>query len=137
MGVPPAVALGVFCCRSGLLTVAGGPLSGRMSSVVAAHGLGCPVSREILVPLTDQGVNPHPIHYKADSYTLERQGSPSRRVFLFPDPGESTVSSAGTRDTYPVIRKGHCSFVYTYASNVGSSSKPLHICRRLSCCSCC
>lgn len=46
-----AVALGVFCCRSGLLTVAGGPLCGRgVSSVVAAHGLGCPVSREILVP---------------------------------------------------------------------------------------
>lgn len=86
--------------------MAGGPLCGRgVSSVVAAHGLGCPVSPRDLSSLTDQGVNPHPIHYKADSYTLERQGSPSkRRVFLFltlrvysqlcRDQGHPTLSSA-------------------------------------------
>ena len=46
----------------------------RTSSVVGVCGLSCPAACGILVP--DQGLKPHPLHWKADSLPLDHQGSP-------------------------------------------------------------
>ena len=40
-------------------------------SVVAAHGLSCPMPCEIF---PGQGLNPYPLHWQADSYPLDHQG---------------------------------------------------------------
>ena len=47
--------------------------SRRAGSVVVAHGLSCSVARGIL---PDQGSNPCPLHWQADSQPLCHQGSP-------------------------------------------------------------
>ena len=50
--------------------------SRRAGSVVVAHGPSCSAARGIL---PDQGSNPCPLHWQADSQPLRHQGSP----FLF------------------------------------------------------
>ena len=52
--------------------------SRRAGSVVVAHGPSCSVSCGIL---PDQGSNPCPLHWQADSQPLRHQGSP--RSFFF------------------------------------------------------
>ena len=47
--------------------------SRRAGSVVVAHGLSCSAARGIL---PDQGPNPCPLHWQADSQPLRHQGSP-------------------------------------------------------------
>ena len=47
--------------------------SRRAGSAVAAHGPSCPAARGIL---PDQGPNPRPPHWQADSQPLRHQGSP-------------------------------------------------------------
>ena len=47
--------------------------SRRAGSVVVAHGPGCSVACGIL---PDQGSNPCPLHWQADSQPLHHQGSP-------------------------------------------------------------
>ena len=50
-------------------------------SVVVAHGLSCSVACGIF---PDQGPNPCPLHWQADSQPLRHQGSPSRNfISLF------------------------------------------------------
>ena len=54
--------------------------SRRAGSVVVAHGPSCPVACGIF---PDQGSNPCPLHWQADSQPLRHQGSPrseERRV---------------------------------------------------------
>ena len=51
--------------------------SRRAGLVVLAHGPSCSAACEIL---PDQGSNPHPLHWQADSQTLRHQGSP---IFSF------------------------------------------------------
>ena len=51
--------------------------SGRAGSVVVAHGLSCSAACGIF---PDQGSNPCPLHWQADSQPLRHQGSP---VYLF------------------------------------------------------
>ena len=46
----------------------------HVGSVVVEHGLSCSMARGIF---PDQGLNPYPLHWKADSSTLNHQGSPS------------------------------------------------------------
>ena len=56
--------------------------SRRAGSVVVAHGPGCSVACGIF---PDQGSNPCPLHWQADSQPLRHQGSPSlfsRSVYL-------------------------------------------------------
>ena len=48
--------------------------SRRAGSVVVAHGLSCSAACGIL---PDQGSNPCPLHWQADSQPLRHQGSPS------------------------------------------------------------
>ena len=52
--------------------------SRRAGSVIAAHGPSCSAARGIL---PDQGTNPCPLHWQADSQPLRHQGSP--RVLIF------------------------------------------------------
>ena len=60
--------------------------SRRTGSVVVAHGPSCSVACGIL---PDQGSNPCPLHWQADSQPLRHQGSPGGEHFydpcLFPD----------------------------------------------------
>ena len=51
--------------------------SSRAGSVVVAHGPSCSAAYGIL---PDQGSNPYPLHWQADSQPLRHQGSPT--VFL-------------------------------------------------------
>ena len=52
--------------------------SRRAGSVVVAHGPSCSVACGIF---PDQGSNPCPLHWQADSQPLRRQGSPGSSVF--------------------------------------------------------
>ena len=54
--------------------------SRRAGSVIAAHGPTCSAARGIL---PDQGSNPCPLHWQADSQPLRHQGSPSSFNFNF------------------------------------------------------
>ena len=49
------------------------------SSVVVAHGFSCSVACGIF---PDQGSNPFPLHWQADSQPLHHQGSPNNNNFL-------------------------------------------------------
>ena len=62
--------------------------SRRAGLVVLAHGPSCSAACEIL---PDQGSNPHPLHWQADSQTLRHQGSP---IFSF------------LRNLYTVLQSG-------------------------------
>ena len=59
--------------------------SRRAGSVIVAHGLSCSAAYGIF---PDQGSNPCPLHWQADSQPLRHQGSPGSIVlihlFLFP-----------------------------------------------------
>ena len=52
--------------------------SRRAGSVIVAHGLSRSAARGIL---PDQGSNPCPLHWQADSQPLRHQGSPLERNF--------------------------------------------------------
>ena len=54
--------------------------SRRTGSVVVAHGPSCSAACGIL---PDQGSNPCPLHWQADSQPLRHQGSPSFHSFFF------------------------------------------------------
>ena len=51
----------------------------RAGSVVVAHGPSCSAACGIF---PDQGLNPCPLHWQADSQPLRHQGSPGTEVFL-------------------------------------------------------
>ena len=55
--------------------------SRRAGSAAVAHGLSCSAACGIL---PDQGSNPCPLHWQADSQPLRHQGSPSPRLFNKP-----------------------------------------------------
>ena len=61
---------GLSLSRSLLLRSTG---SRRAGSVVVAHGLSCSAACGIF---PDQGSNPYPLHWQADSQPLRHQGSP-------------------------------------------------------------
>ena len=54
--------------------------SRRAGSVVVAHGPSCSVARGIF---PDQGSNPCPLHWQADSQPLRHQGSPMRTFKIY------------------------------------------------------
>ena len=53
--------------------------SRRAGSVVVAHGLSCSAARGIF---PDQGSNPCPLHWQADSQPLRHQGSPTLLLYM-------------------------------------------------------
>ena len=69
---------GLSLSRPLLLRSAG---SRRAGSVVVAHGPSCSVACGIF---PDQGLNPCPLHWQADSQPLCHQGSTNADSYLFP-----------------------------------------------------
>ena len=69
----------LFIVVRGPLTIAASPIADRSTgsrrarSVVVAHGLSCSAACGIF---PDQGSNPYPLHWQADSQPLRHQGSP-------------------------------------------------------------
>ena len=88
-GLSPVAASGGHCSSrcAGLSLSRPLPLrstgSGRAGSVIVAHGPSCSAACGIL---PDQGSNPCPLHWQADSQPLRHQGSPIRPILfnLFP-----------------------------------------------------
>ena len=78
--------LGLHCCswafsncgESRLLFIEVHRLWGTWASVVVAHRLSCLTAYGIL---PDQGLNPCPLHWQADSQPLDHQGSLSIHIF--------------------------------------------------------
>ena len=72
----------LFIAVRGPLTIAGSLVgsigSRRAGSVVVAHGPSCSAACGIF---PDQGLNPCPLHWQADSQPLHHQGSPSYLYF--------------------------------------------------------
>ena len=68
---------GAWASHRGVLSRCGARAPGTRASVVAAHGLSCSAACGIF---PDQGSNPCPLHWQADSQPWRHQGSP---VLLF------------------------------------------------------
>ena len=71
----------LFIVVHGPLTIAGllrSTGSRRAGSVIVAHGPSCSVACGIF---PDQGSNPCPLHWQADSQPLRHQGSPGLRFY--------------------------------------------------------
>ena len=64
--------------------------SRRAGSAIVAHGPSCTAACGIF---PDQGSNPCPLHWQADSQPLRHQGSPSPSVFLLIKSPRETVES--------------------------------------------
>ena len=62
--------------------------SRRAGSVVVAHGPSCSAACGIF---PDQGLNPCPLHWQADSQPLRHQGNPHKHFLLLCLPGESNL----------------------------------------------
>ena len=73
--------VGLSLSRPLLLRSTGSRRAGsrRAGSVVVAHGLSCSVACGIF---PDQGSNPCPLHWQADSQPLRHQGSPTASLLL-------------------------------------------------------
>ena len=108
-GLSLVVACGVplFIAVRGPLTIVASRCGGsrRAGSVVVAHGPSCSAACGIF---PDQGSNPRPLHWQADSQPLHHQGSP----VLLLDPLSSLVSGP------------HTSFGF-FLSNSAPSQTPL------------
>ena len=89
----------LFIAVRGPLTIAASLLqstgSRRAGSVIVTHGPSCSAACGIF---PDQGSNPCPLHWQADSQPLRHQGSPRLFVFLL----LSVKSSLYTLDTSPL-----------------------------------
>ena len=89
--------------------------SRRAGSVVVAHGPSCPAACGIF---PDQGLNPCPLHWQADSQPLRHQGSPAatlRNIFnresLLGPMGEALPLCSRMGDGFWVEVKGVQSFL--------------------------
>ena len=65
--------------------------SRRAGSVVVAHGPNCSAARGIF---PDQGSNPCPLHWQADSQPLRPQGSPNLSFLILKNCKKSRVPTA-------------------------------------------
>ena len=74
-GHPSSRCAGLSLSRPLLLRSTG---SRRAGSAAVAHGLCCSAACGIF---PDQGSNPCPLHWQADSQWLHHQGSPGREIF--------------------------------------------------------
>ena len=62
--------------------------SSRAGSVIVAHGLSCSEACGIF---PDQGLNPCPLHWQADSQPLRHQGSPAGGFLTTAPPGKPLI----------------------------------------------
>ena len=85
--------------------------SRRASSVIVAHGPSCSPACGIF---PDQGSNPCPLHWQADSQPLRHQGSPNWIVLMVAYKGESEVEEA----RIPVFK---CQVILAFSDIVGSN----------------
>ena len=76
-GHSSSLCVGLSLSRPLLLRSTG---SRRTGSVVVAHGPSCSAACGIF---PDQGLNPCPLHWQADSQPLRHQGSPCFFVFIY------------------------------------------------------
>ena len=81
---------GLSLSRSLLLRSTG---SRRAGSVVVAHGPSCSTACGIF---PDQGSNPCPLHWQADSQPLRHQGSPSSSFLMLSLVEETRLSNLGS-----------------------------------------
>ena len=134
-GLPPVAAsgghsslrcAGLSLSRPLLLRSTG---SRRAGSVIVAHGPSCSAACGIL---PDQGSNPCPLHWQADSQPLHHQGSPQGAVLM-------TMNHKAEREFQSPLVKSHpfCflstfKYLYTWSKNSTSgclsSRKYLHTC---------
>ena len=80
--------------------------SRRAGSVVVAHGPSCSAVCGIF---PDQGSNPYPLHWQADSQPLRHQGSPCIRFYMAPF----------TQHTYFEVHLRCCILLIVYTFIVG------------------
>ena len=96
----------LFIAVSGPLTIAASLLrstgSSRAGSVVVAHGPSCSAACGIF---PDQGSNPCPLHWQADSQPLHHQGSPKFIILL-----KFTVSKWQRREIVTYCTLSHLDF---------------------------
>ena len=76
-------------------------------SVIVAHGPSCSTACGIL---PDQGSNPCPLHWQADSQPLCHQGSPELKLFNNKLRGYKAL---GLRNTYQEIKMTSFTIIYT------------------------
>ena len=76
---------GVWASHCGGFSCCGAQALGARASVVVAQGLSCSAACGIF---PDQGLNPCPLHWQADSYPMRHQGSPRRTVFSIHRPSK-------------------------------------------------
>ena len=75
--------------------------SRHAGSVVVAHR---PSSSAACGILPDQGSNPCPLHWQADSQPLHHQGSPAINLSnIFLDPSPEALEGLNLRQTYPSV----------------------------------
>ena len=75
-GHPSSQCVGISLLQPLLLQSTG---SRHAGSVIVAHGPSCSAACGILL---EQGSNPHPLHWQADSQPLRHQGSPTFNVLM-------------------------------------------------------
>ena len=77
----------------------------RAGSVVVAHGLSCSVACGIF---PDQGSNPCPLYWQADSQPVRHQGSPQQTNFkVYVERQKIQYSQHNTKEEYDVMEKEH------------------------------
>ena len=95
--------------------------SRRAGSVVVAHG---PICSAVCGILPDQGPNPRPLHWQADSQPLRHQGSPSVFLigmgpWLYSILNQQNLSpNSNTRSTHSTILPLEDGFTTIYHFNV-------------------
>ena len=82
--------------------------SRRVGSVIVAHGPSCSVACGIL---PDQGSNPCPLHWQADSQPLRHQGSPEFLFYKYCSSVRLSPSSYITKLFKPKCRNFNLSYV--------------------------
>ena len=106
--------------------------SRRAGSVVVAHGPSCSAACGVL---PDQGSNPCPLHWQADSQPLRHQGSPAGGFLTTEPPGKPTWSyfwvRAGAQYREGQIQEGQNECSVSFARSSQSNSRevsPLNCC---------
>ena len=100
--------------------------SRRAGSGVVAHGPSCPAARGIF---PDQGSNPCPLHWQADSQPLRHQGSPCL-AFLRKHSHQKIEASSSLWSLFNAVQpklntQGDCSLSLSSDSESGQDHRPV------------